>query len=298
MSSRAGRMSPVPQSAPARRSDGESALSFAAMAGRSRFSMSPRSMIDVAALEHVVSGVSRTDIQQARNRDLLRSAVRLADIVAVSRAVSDTAGRLEKIAHLAELLKRAQSGDIAMVITFLSGEARQGRMGIGGALLSAMRDVPPADLGDVDAAFDRIAEASGAGSTASRAQLLRQLLGRATRDEQDFLIRLLFGELRQGALEGVLMDAVARASGIAATRIRRAAMLAGDLAPVARTAIVDGDRALSQFILRPFQPVQPMLADSAAGVGEALATLGEASFEYKLDGARIQVHKVGDEVKV
>ena len=260
-------------------------------------------MIDVAALEHVVSGVSRTDIQQARNRDLLRSAVRLADIVAVSRAVSDTAGRLEKIAHLAELLKHAQSGDIAMVIAFLSGEARQGRMGIGGALLSAMRDVPPADapsleLGDVDAAFDRIAEASGAGSVASRSQLLRQLLGRATPDEQGFLIRLLFGELRQGALEGVLMDAVARASGIAATRIRRAAMLAGDLAPVARTAIVDGDRALSQFILRPFQPVQPMLADSAAGVGEALATLGEASFEYKLDGARIQVHKVGDEVKV
>ena len=228
--------------------------------------------------------------------------MRLADIVAVSRAVADTAGRLEKIGHLAELLKRAPPADIAIVIACLSGEARQGRMGIGGALLSAMRDVPPADapsldLGEVDAAFDRIAAASGAGSAASRAQLLRQLLGRATRDEQAFLIRLLFGELRQGALEGVLIDAVARASGIAPARIRRAAMLAGDLAPVARTALVEGEAALSQFILRPFQPVQPMLADSASDVGDALRTLGDASFEYKLDGARIQVHKVGDDVK-
>ena len=190
-----------------------------------------------------------------------------------------------------------------MVIAFLSGEPRQGRMKIGAALLSGMRDVAPADalsldVVEVDAAFARIAVLSGAGSAASRAQLLRELFGRATRDEQDFLMRLLFGELRQGALEGILMDAVARASGIQAGRIRRAAMLAGDLASVARAALVDGDAALSQFILQPFQPVQPMLADSASDVGDALATLGEASFDYKLDGARIQVHKVGDEVKV
>ena len=229
--------------------------------------------------------------------------MRLADVVAASQAVAGTSGRLEKIGRLADLLMRLPGGAIPVVIAFLSGKARQGRVGIGGSLLSAMRDVPPADaasleVGDVDAVFVRIAGASGAGSAAARAQLLRGLLERATRDEQNFLIRLLFGELRQGALEGVLMDAVARASGIPAARIRRAAMLAGDLAPVARAALVEGDAALAQFILRPFQPVQPMLADSAADVGDALATLGEASFEYKLDGARIQVHKVGDEVKV
>jgi DNA ligase-1 len=108
----------------------------------------------------------------------------------------------------------------------------------------------------------------------------------------------MFGELRQGALEGVLAEAVAKASSIAPARIRRAAMLAGELASVARTALVEGDAALSRFILQPFQPVQPMLADSASDVDDALATLGEASFEYKLDGARIQVHKAGDEVKV
>jgi len=229
--------------------------------------------------------------------------MRLFEVVTASRAVAGTAGRLEKIGHLSDLLSRIPPDEIAIVIAILSGEPRQGRMGIGGALLSSMRGVPPADvpsldLGDVDAAFDRIAAASGAGSSSSRAQLLRQLLERATADEQDFLLRLMFGELRQGALEGILMDAVARASGIPAAAVRRAAMLAGDLAPVARTALVDGAAALAQFVLRPFQPVQPMLADSAADVGDALATLGNASFEYKLDGARIQVHKAGDDVKV
>src|SRR5262249_47354199 len=161
---------------------------------------------------------------------------------------------------------------------FLTGEPRQGRLGIGGALLSSLRDVPPADapsleIADLDRAFDRLAALSGQGSAGARAQLLRQLLGRATREEQDFVIRLLVGELRQGALEGVLMDAVARASGVAAPRVRRAAMLAGELGAVARAALTEGDSALSRFILQPFQPVQPMLADSAADVGDALANL-------------------------
>jgi ATP-dependent DNA ligase I len=229
--------------------------------------------------------------------------MRLAEVVAASRAVAGTAARLGKISHLVDLLARIPPEDIPIVIGFLSGEPRQGRMKIGGAVLSSLRDVAPADepmleLADVDRGFERLAALSGAGSANTRASLLRELFGRATRDEQDFLSRLLFGELRQGALEGVLMDAVARAAGIQAGRVRRATMLAGDLASVARAALVDGDAALSQFILRPFQPVQPMLADSASDVGDALAELGEASFEYKLDGARIQVHKVGDEVKV
>ena len=229
--------------------------------------------------------------------------MRLSDVVAASRAVTGTSGRLEKIAHLADLLKRVPPDEIAIVVPFLSGSARQGRIGIGGALLSNMRDVPAAgaptlDVRDVDAVFDRVAATSGAGSSAARGQLLRDLLARATRDEQEFLVRLMFGELRQGALEGVLAEAVAKASSIAPARIRRAAMLAGELASVARTALVDGDAALSRFILQPFQPVQPMLADSASDVADALSTLGEASFEYKLDGARIQVHKAGDEVKV
>ena len=229
--------------------------------------------------------------------------MRLAEVVAASAAVGATAARLEKIGHLSTLLQRVPADELAIAIPYLSGEARQGRIGIGYAMLSTLRDVPPAvtaslELGDVDAVFDRISSTAGAGSAASRAQILRELLERATAAEQDFLIRLLFGELRQGALEGVLTDAVARAAGIPLAVVRRAAMLAGELAPVARAAIVDGERGLAQFILQPFQPVQPMLADSAADVSDALATLGEASLEYKLDGARIQVHKVGDQVKV
>jgi DNA ligase-1 len=229
--------------------------------------------------------------------------MRLAEVVEASRAVAGTSARLEKVAHLADVMRRAPAEEIETVIGFLSGAARQGRMGIGFASLSGLRDVPPAetsslDVRAVDAVFDRLADSSGTGSGSRRAELLRELFRRATHDEQDFLLRLLFGELRQGALEGVLMDAVAKASGIASTRIRRAAMLAGELAPVARTALVEGEDALSRFVLQPFQPVQPMLADSAGDVEGALAELGEASFEYKLDGARIQVHKVGDEVKV
>ena len=240
-------------------------------------------------------------------------AMQLAELVAASRAVAETSGRLEKIGHLADFLRRVPPDELAIAIPFLTGSTRQGRIGIGMALISeaigrrtfgeSTGDVAPAnapslDLREVDATFDRVAAASGSGSSAARADILRALLARATRDEQDFLVRLMFGELRQGALEGVLMEAVARASGIGAARIRRAAMLAGDLAVVARAALTDGERALSRFILQPFQPVQPMLADSAGDVGEAIEALGEASFEYKLDGARIQVHKAGDEVKV
>lgn len=229
--------------------------------------------------------------------------MRLAEVVSASARVAAAGGRLEKIDHLGELLRRTPPDQIAIVISFLSGSACQGRIGIGGAVLQTMRDVPPADapaldLADVDAAFDRIAATSGAGSASTRAGILRALLARATLPEQDFLVRLIFGELRQGALEGVLTDAVARAASAPANDVRRAAMLAGDLAPVAVAALTGGASALSRFVLQPFQPVQPMLADSVADVAEALGQLGEAALEYKLDGARIQVHKVDDEVRV
>jgi len=229
--------------------------------------------------------------------------VQLAELVAASQAVAGTSGRLEKIDRLANLLGRLAPDDIEIAVAFLSGSLRQGRVGIGGAVLSSARDAsraetPTLTLADVDAAFARVADATGAGSSGAKAALLRGLMGRATADEQDFLLRLMFGELRQGALEGVLVDAVARASAIPAARIRRAAMLAGALAPVARAALVEGEAALTAFTLQLFQPVQPMLADSAADIDAALEELGEASLEYKLDGARIQVHKGGGDIKV
>ena len=229
--------------------------------------------------------------------------MRLADLVATSAAVAASSGRLDKIGHLASLLTRLRRDEIEIVIPFLIGSTRQGRVGIGQSILSGVRGVdaaatPTLEVGEVDAIFARVAALSGSGSMASRSEVLRDLFRRATSDEQDFLLRLLFGELRQGALEGVLVEAVGRAANISAARIRRAAMLAGALAPVAVAALTDGEQALSRFILQPFRPVQPMLADSASGVDDALTTLGEASFEFKLDGARIQVHKADDTVKV
>jgi DNA ligase-1 len=229
--------------------------------------------------------------------------VRLARVVATSTAVAETSGRLQKIAHLAELLRALEPQEINIAIAFLTGSPRQGRIGVGYATIREAMNTPAAteaalDLREVDAAFDRLAATAGAGSARSRAEQLRQLFARATSGEQDFLARLLFGELRQGALEGVLLDAVARAAGIPAATLRRSAMLEGSLAAVARTALVDGAAALERLVIQPFKPVQPMLADTAADVDEALTELGEAALEYKLDGARIQVHKVDDEVRI
>ncbi len=245
---------------------------------------------------------------RVRTRKVLtRSLIRSPDAAGRSRGdfprVAESSGRLAKIGHLTSLLKKLPPDEIAIAIAFLTGSPAQGRIGVGAGVLADVRNTPPAaqaalELREVDTAFDGIAAAAGAGSNAERARLLRDLFRRATPEEQDFLTRLLFGELRQGALEGVVIEAVARAAGIPAGRIRRAAMLAGSLAPVARTAIAQGEEALSRFLLQPLQPIQPMLADSASDIGDALTMLGEASLEYKLDGARIQVHKSGDDVKV
>src|SRR5262252_3053853 len=229
--------------------------------------------------------------------------MRFCDLVATSSEVGARAGRLEKVGLLADLLGRLSPDEIEIAAAFLAGSPRQGRIGVGWSVIRAASDVPAAsaptlELGEVDSALARMAVASGAGSAGAKAEILRQLFSRTTEAERDFLIRLLFGELRQGALEGVLLDAVGRASHIPAASIRRAVMFAGALGPVARAALSGGESALTRFMLQPFQPVQPMLADSADDVEDALAELGDASLEYKLDGARIQVHKADGEVRV
>ena len=158
---------------------------------------------------------------------------------------------------------------------------------------------PELSLIDVDRSFERIATTSGRGSSGDRARRLRDLFTRATADEQGFLVRLLAGELRQGALEGVLIEAVARAGRASPATVRRAVMMAGALAPVARALIAEGEAGLAHFTVQMFRPVQPMLAHTASDVHEALTDLEQdVALEWKLDGARIQVHKAGDEIKV
>jgi len=229
--------------------------------------------------------------------------VQFADLVNTSAAVAAVSGRRDKTARLADLLARAGPDGVETAVAFLSGATRQGRIGVGFATIQSATDVRPADaasleLGDVDRTFEALAAVEGKGSGAERARLLGSLFARATAAEQDFLRRLLFGELRQGALGGVLVDAVARAAQVPATAVRRAAMMAGDLGPVARAALSGGEAALTAFVVQLMRPVQPMLADSADSVDQALEQLGETALEYKLDGARVQVHKQGDDVRM
>ena len=153
-------------------------------------------------------------------------------------------------------------------------------------------------LSDVDSELTGVAAERGPGSNERRTARLGRLFVRATTDERQFLARLVVGEIRQGALEGLLLDAVAKASGRAARAIRQAFMFSGNIGEVARVALEEGPEGLTRFSLRLFQPVSPMLAGSTENVEDALARLDGAALEYKLDGARIQVHKGGDEVRI
>ncbi len=226
----------------------------------------------------------------------------LDDVVATSTDVGAASSRLAKIARIAELLTSADPGEVAVVVSWLSGELPQRQIGVGWAALRTLpapAAEPSLGVADVDAAFSAIGAVAGKGSQARRAELIGDLFAAATEPEQVFLRRLLGGELRQGALAGVMADAVARAGGIPATAVRRAAMLGGDLPGVAAAALTGGAAALADFTLRVGRPVGPMLAQTSTGVGDALDRLGgEAVFEAKLDGARVQIHRSGDEVTV
>lgn len=229
--------------------------------------------------------------------------MRFADLVATSERVAEASGRLEKVGLLAELLSRLAPEEVETAVVFLSGTPRQGRIGVGPAALAQARPQEAAaeailTVAQVDRALAEVAGLSGPDSGTAKVERLRRLFARATPPEQDFLLRLLFGELRQGALEGVLAESVARASGVSPRKVRRAVMMAGDLGAVARAALAAGEAGLAGFSVRLFQPVQPMLAQPADGASAALERLGEAAFEVKMDGARIQVHKAGDEVRV
>lgn len=225
-----------------------------------------------------------------------------AQVVETSRRIAATTRRLEKIDLLADLLRQLSAEEVEVVVAFLSGRTRQGKIGIGYRKLQSATSPPASDgtlsVMELDRAFTRIGAMQGSGSERERIGLVHELLARATAPEQDFLFRLITGELRQGALEGIMADAVARAAGIPADRVRRAAMNAGDIAAVAYAALEKGEAGLAEYQVQLFRPVQPMLAGTAEDASEALAELGEAALEYKLDGARVQAHRSGDEVRV
>lgn len=227
---------------------------------------------------------------------------RLADVVRTSAQVAGTASRLAKTRLIADCLRRLDPEEVAVALPYLSGELRQGRLTLGYATLHSSLGAPAAapalTLHDVDSIFESLKTVKGKGSAAQRAALLADLFSRSTEAEQDFLVRLIVGELRQGALEGVMLDAVAAAADLPAAEVRRAATFAGGIAAVAQAALSGGASALAAFSVRLMQPVLPMLAQPAADVAAAMAQLGTAILEWKLDGARVQVHKSGGEVRV
>ena len=216
-----------------------------------------------------------------------------AQLVHTSRLIAAHPGRLQKIAHLAELLRRFSDEERQVGVSYLMGRLPQGRIGVGGAVLRSLRDVPPApltglEIGEVDVALSAVAQTVGTASTARRTHALRSLLGDMPQEEQDFLLRLLIGELRQGAMEGIMVDAIAKAAELPGAEVRRAVMLTGDAAVVAQHALAEGAAARLRLTIEVFRPVKPMLAQPAATMEEALARLGQAAREYKLDGARGQ----------
>ena len=226
-----------------------------------------------------------------------------AELAETSRRVAATTRRTEKIAALRDLLQRLDPTEIGIAVAFLSGETLQGKLGVGPAAIRQASFAAPADspvltLTDVHNALDRIASLAGAGSSGERQRLLSELFARAGAAEQPFLARLLFGELRQGALEAVMLEAIAQAASVDASQVRRAWMVAGRLPAVAEAALAAGNAGLQHFSLQVFQPVLPMLAQPAQDIDEALSQLGTAALEWKLDGARVQVHSAGGEVRV
>jgi DNA ligase 1 len=228
----------------------------------------------------------------------------LANLVDASERVGATASRLAKVRELASFLRAVPADEIEAAVAYLSGEIPQGRIGIGYSMLQAAASQSAAksatlSIAEVDRWLAMVADIRGGGSAARRSAALRDLLLRATLAEQQFLVRLLAGEIRQGALAGIMVDAIAAAADLPTAQVRRAAMYASSLGAVGRAALLDGADALDRFQLELFSPVSPMLAQTAADVAEALQMLdGEAAFEWKMDGARIQVHKDADEVRI
>ncbi len=225
----------------------------------------------------------------------------LREVVDTSAAVAATSARSAKIALLAACLRRLNADEAAIGVAYLSGLLRQRQIGVGYA---SIRDLPPPAaeaalmLIEVDAALEAIGQQAGRDSQAERRRRVTELMQRATEREQGFLARLLIGEVRQGALEGVMIEALAKALDQPVAEVRRAVMLRGDLGAVAAAGLRDGAAGLSAFRLEVGRPVLPMLAQSADSIAEALGRASPAAVEWKLDGARMQVHVQGRDVRV
>jgi DNA ligase-1 len=226
----------------------------------------------------------------------------LADVVTASAEVAETSSRSRKVAILAELVKALGPDEVPLAVGFLAGASRQGRVGVGYSTIYGIEQAPAVEasltVAELDRAIAAIQETTGSGSAARRKQILSDLFGRATEQEADFIRRLFTGELRQGALAGLMIDAIAKAAGVPGEIARRALMLSGDLTRTAEIAMTAGEEGLRGIGFELFRPILPMLASTAEDVGDAVAAFERASVEWKLDGIRIQIHRRGDDVRI
>ena len=226
----------------------------------------------------------------------------LTEVVTASRDLSDTSSRSEKIGILAELLGRLDASEVAVAVGFLAGVPRQGRVGIGYSTIYGIKRAPAREasltIDELDRAIAEVQGTTGSGSAAKREQILGELLDRATDQEADFVKRLFTGELRQGALTGLMVDAIANAAEVSGELARRTLMLSGDLMRTAEIAITQGEDGLRGVGFEIFRPILPMLASTAASVPEAVGSFDLSSVEWKLDGIRIQIHRRDEEIRV
>ena len=229
--------------------------------------------------------------------------LKVAEVVAASQAVAATRSRKKKSEQLASVLARVSPEEVRPAVGFLCGELRQGKVGLGYAALRRVRALPePSEARvtvlELDGVFEALRGLAGKGVASEREQLLSALFERLTAEERDFTIRLILGELRQGALEAVVLDALAQASGVSASSIRRAMLFAGDATEVAARALTGGEPALAGLTIELFRPLRPMLAQTAKDVDDAFTRSTPCAFEQKLDGARIQVHRLAERVAI
>src|SRR5687767_843758 len=226
----------------------------------------------------------------------------LADVVTASQEVTGTSSRSKKVAILAELLGRLEPSEVGSAVGFLAGAPRQGRVGVGYSTIYGIDCAPAPEpsiaIGELDRAIEEVQDTTGSGSAGERRRILTELLSRATEQEADFIKRLFTGELRQGALAGVMIDAIAKAAGVSGEIARRALMLSGDLSRTADIAMTQGEEGLRGVGFEIFRPILPMLASTAESTREAVGSFEQASVEWKLDGIRIQIHRRGEDVRI
>jgi DNA ligase-1 len=227
----------------------------------------------------------------------------LKNLAEISEIVSATTKKKEKASLLARFFREAKGKEIFLVAFYLSGELPGGRLGIGWAtvqeaLRGASFQPDPLSLINLDLYFESIAREKGPGSSGRKVRALREVLSRAAEKEKEFLVKLIMGEIRQGALEGLILEALVQATSLPINLLRRSLMFSGSIGEVARTAIEEGASGLSRFQPKLFHPISPMLASPVKGEDEAMDRLGEAGWEYKIDGARIQIHKDGEEIRI